>query len=195
MKNKKWMPILLSMSVLSSMGISYAAQAEAPTGEQEQKNDQTSEITGTETSGIDLSSFEIVDLNGDTVTQDIFKDYDITMINIWATWCGPCRSELPEIQAAYEKLPENANIISICHDAADDTEIANAIVEKMGMEFAVLVPNEELDQSVFTYLMAFPTTVFVDKEGHMVGDAVIGVPAADDVTQAYLDYIDAALER
>ena len=101
MKNKKWMPILLSMSVLSSMGISYAAQAEAPTGEQEQKNDQTSEITGTETSGIDLSSFEIVDLNGDTVTQDIFKDYDITMINIWATWCGPCRSELPEIQAAY----------------------------------------------------------------------------------------------
>ena len=65
----------------------------------------------------------------------------------------------------------------------------------MGMEFAVLVPNEELDQSVFTYLTAFPTTVFVDNEGHMVGDAVIGVPAADDVTQAYLDYIDAALER
>ena len=61
MKNKKWMPILLSMSVLSSMGISYAAQAEAPTGEQAQTNDQTSEITGTETSGIDLSSFEIVD--------------------------------------------------------------------------------------------------------------------------------------
>ena len=47
MKNKKWMPILLSISVLSSMGISYAAQAEAPTSEQEQKTTQTSKITET----------------------------------------------------------------------------------------------------------------------------------------------------
>ncbi|MDY3919811.1 MAG: TlpA disulfide reductase family protein [Candidatus Limivivens sp.] len=145
--------------------------------------------------GIDLSDFEATDLNGNLITQEIFQEYEITMVNIWATWCGPCRNELPEIQKAYEMLPENANIISICEDAAEDTELANAIVDKTGMEFAVLVPNEELMQSVFSFVSVYPTTIFVDSEGHVAGSAVIGVPSADDVAQAYLDYINTVLSQ
>lgn len=144
-------------------------------------------------SGTDLSDFEVTDLNGNTVTQDIFKDYDVTMINIWATWCGPCRSELPEIQAAYEKLPENANIISICHDAASETDLAKSIVEKTGLKFSVLMADEKMEETVFQYIAAFPTTIFVDSEGHLVGDVQIGVPSDADVTQLYLDLINSAL--
>lgn len=144
-------------------------------------------------SGIDLSDFEVTDLNGNTVTQDIFKDYDITMINIWATWCSPCRNELPEIQAAYEKLPENANIISICQDAAEETDVANAIVNKTGIAFPVLIPNEQMNESVLSNVSAFPTTIFVDNEGHMIGEPQIGVPSGADVTQLYLNLINSAM--
>lgn len=144
-------------------------------------------------SGIDLSAFEVTDLNGNTVTQDIFKNYDITMINIWATWCGPCRNELPAIQAAYEKLPENANIISICQDAAEETDVTNAIVHKTGIAFSVLIPNEQMNESVLSNVSAFPTTIFVDNEGHMIGEPQIGVPSGVDVTQLYLDLINSAM--
>lgn len=146
-----------------------------------------------ELSAMKLSDFEVTDLNGNKVTQDIFQDYDITMINIWATWCGPCRNELPEIQAAYEKLPENANIISICQDAAEETDAANAIVNKTGITFPVLIPDEQMNESVLSIVSAFPTTIFVDNEGHMIGEAQIGVPLGADVAQEYLNLINGAL--
>lgn len=144
--------------------------------------------------GVDMSQFETTSLDGSTVTQDIFKDYDITMVNIWATWCGPCRKELPAIQAAYEQLPENVNIISICEDATEETELANALVEKTGMKYMVLSVDEALEESVMSHISAFPTTFLVDSEGHLVGTPIIGIPSGDDVTQAYLDYINSGLE-
>jgi len=142
-------------------------------------------------SGIDLSAFETVDLDGNTITQDIFRDYDVTMVNLWQTWCGPCRAEMPEIQKAYENLPENANIVSICMDGAQEEELAKAIVEKSGLECTVLVMNDELAQKIEEYVMAFPTTIFVDSEGHMTGTPIIGVPVnGNDVAQAYLDAVN-----
>lgn len=144
--------------------------------------------------GINMSQFETTSLDGNTVTQDIFKDYDITMVNVWATWCGPCRKELPAIQAAYEQLPENVNIISICDDAAEETELANFLVEKTGIKYMVLSVDEALEESVMTHISAFPTSFLIDSEGHLVGTPVIGIPSGDDVTQAYLDYINSGLE-
>ncbi|MGN0388379.1 MAG: TlpA family protein disulfide reductase [Suilimivivens sp.] len=145
-------------------------------------------------SEISFSSFAVTDLNGNAVTQDIFKDYDVTMINVWATWCGPCRRELPDIQAAYEKLPANVNIISICDDAGQETELAGQIVEKVGIQYAVLVPDDAMDEFLNEYISAFPTTFLVDKEGNVIGQPIVGVPQADDVTQYYLDYIGSALQ-
>lgn len=145
--------------------------------------------------GISMSQFETTDIEGNTVTQDILKDYDVTMVNVWATWCGPCRKELPDIAAAYEKLPENANIISICEDAAEEGELAKELAEKAGMKYAVLVAGDELTQSVMEYVSAFPTTFLVDSEGNLVGTPLIGVPSDEDVTQYYLDYINSGLEQ
>lgn len=144
---------------------------------------------------MDLSSFGTLDLNENTVTQDIFKDYDITMIDIWTTWCESCRNKLPEIQAAYEQLPENANIISICQDTVEESDLANAIVEKTGLKYPILVSNDELAESLFTFVTAYPTTIFVDSVGHPAATAVMGVPTGDDVTHAYLDYINDALAK
>ena len=95
-------------------------------------------------SAINLSSFQTADLNGNTVTQDIFKDYEVTMINIWGTGCGPCREEMPELQAAFEQLPENANIIGLCVDGEENGELAAAITEKTGVKFTQLVMSEQL---------------------------------------------------
>lgn len=146
-------------------------------------------------SGINLSEFEAKDLKGNTVTQDILKDYDITMVNIWTTWCGYCRKEMPDIQKAYENLPENANIIAFCMDAAEETDIANAIVDKSGVNFTVIAPDENLSDKISPYITGFPTTILVDSNGNLVGDPIIGAPSSGDVAQVYLDYINSALDQ
>ena len=98
MKNKKSAAIcliaVLMISLLTGCGAEKA----------ETKADAT----------IDMSSFKTVDLEGNEVTQDIFKDYDMTMINVWTTWCPYCIEEMPELETVYQKLPENVNFITIC---------------------------------------------------------------------------------
>ena len=50
-----------------------------------------------------FSNFTAITLDGETVTQDIFQDHDLTMINIWATFCGPCLSEMPDLGEIHEE--------------------------------------------------------------------------------------------
>ena len=71
-----------------------------------------------------MNNFSTKTLDGDSYTQDNLSNYDITMVNIWTTWCGPCVEELPELQKLYDMLPGNANMITICADAQEESELA-----------------------------------------------------------------------
>lgn len=144
---------------------------------------------------VDLSEFTAKDMDGNEVTADIFKDYDVTMVNIWATWCGPCIREMPEIEALYEELPENVNIITICDDAASERETALEELAQVGATFTTIERNEELDEKVMTYVTAFPTTFFVDKNGKVIGKLQVGAPGNEgEIKDGYRALIDAALE-
>lgn len=145
-------------------------------------------------SAINMSAFQAVDLNGNTVTQDIFKDYDVTMVNVWATYCGPCREELPGLQKAYEQIPENVNIIGLCTDGADNGDLATAIIEKTGVKFTQVVMNDQLKELVGQYALYTPTTFFVDSQGNLIGDVKIGYNGAVDVAEQYLEEINALLK-
>ena len=145
-------------------------------------------------SAINLSSFQTADLNGNTVTQDIFKDYEVTMINIWGTGCGPCREEMPELQAAFEQLPENANIIGLCVDGEENGELAAAITEKTGVKFTQLVMSEQMLELVGQYTIYTPTTIFVDSQGNLIGEVLIGARSGVDLTEYYLENINALLK-
>lgn len=144
--------------------------------------------------GLDFSAFQTTDIEGNTITQDIFQDYDVTMVNIWATWCEPCRKEMPDIQAASEQLPENANIISICTDAQENEELAAEIAEKAGIQFEVLMAKDKLEGQVKA-ITSLPTTVFVDSKGNLIGEPIVGVRGGVDVTAFYLDEINGLLAQ
>ena len=60
-----------------------------------------------------IGEFNAKTLNGDTVTEESFKDYNLTMINVWATYCGPCKQEMKDLAALYQSLPEGVNTTSI----------------------------------------------------------------------------------
>ena len=142
-----------------------------------------------------LNRFEANTLDGESINQDIFKEYDLTMVNIWATWCGPCVEELPEIGELYERLPENVNIVSICTDAKDEGELAREIIEKSNCKFTTIVGNDSLDESIINQVNGLPTTVFVDSNGNIVGENQTGAPGATgEIADAYMKIISERLE-
>ena len=131
--------------------------------------------------------FVTTDMEGNTVTQEIFSAYDLTMVNVWATWCGYCIEEMPEFPALKEMLPENANLITICDDAALEPELTAKILEIVGANFPTLVATEGMYSGILSDVYAFPTTFFIDSEGNKVGDPIVGVPSLDKPAEAYYE--------
>lgn len=139
-----------------------------------------------------LSKFSAKDMNGKAVDQSVLADYDLTMVNIWSTWCGYCIDEMDELQALYEQLPDNVNMITICADANEEKALAQRILDDNGATFTTLVGNESLQKALLQYVSGYPTTVFVDGSGQVVGDIQQGAPGRD-VLAGYQSLIDARL--
>ncbi len=120
---------------------------------------------------------DTVDVFGDEVTGSIFAENDITLVNFWATWCPPCIAEMPHLaELADEVADKNVGIIGIAVDVmetgsvnGDVLEEALAIMESSGVEFPVLLTDQVLYDEVIANLFAYPTTIFVDSNGNVVG--------------------------
>lgn len=148
--------------------------------EEEEKKQQQMETE--QFKDVDLSGFKTTDLNGNKVTSDIFSKNKLTMVNIWATWCGPCIDEMPEISNLYNELPTGTNVISICTDAGDDKEslgTAKEVMNKSNAKFKTLIPDVVLKKNLTDGVQVFPTTIFIDSKGKVVGEPHFGEPTAE----------------
>lgn len=142
---------------------------------------------------VGLTNFTTTDMEGNTVTQDIFADYDLTMVNIWATWCGYCVEEMPELAKLKKMLPENVNLITICDDAAYETELTQQILRESGANFQTLKTTDDMYTQLLAYVYAFPTTFFVNSEGIPVVQPLTGVPSMENAADAYYTIIEQVL--
>lgn len=141
-------------------------------------------------------TFSAQTLDGETVTEAYLGEHELTMVNVWASWCGPCRSELSALGQLYEKLPENVGFLSVTVDTAQDLGTAKDLLSENGCAFPCLdgQGSPGLMAGLLGRVMAIPTTVFLDKAGNEVGDWLVGVPQGSSVTEAYLNEIQARLD-
>ena len=90
---------------------------------------------------------------------------DVVMINFWATWCGPCRQEMPlldELYARYQRV--GFNLLGVNID--DDSQRAMRMVDELGIRFPVLF-DERKEVSELYNVEAMPATILVDREGNV----------------------------
>ena len=124
-----------------------------------------------------LPAFETQDLQGNTVTNAIFAQKDVTVINFWGTFCSPCISEMPELGAWMREMPENAQLIGVVTDAmlgdSRTAQTAAQILEKADAPFVSLLMDDALAELCST-LVGVPTTVLVDSEGRIIGEPILG---------------------
>jgi peroxiredoxin len=88
---------------------------------------------------------------------------DVVMINFWATWCGPCRQEMPLLDALYSRYQRvGFNLLGVNID--DDSRRAMQMIEELGVNFPVLFDARK-EVSKLYEVEAMPVTVIVDREG------------------------------
>ena len=155
---KKLICILLALLLLASLGA--AAYADSGIGVEP---------------GQPMPDFTVQLTDGTTATLSaLLKEKDLVVLNIFASWCGPCEREFPEMEAVYQAHSDKMVIVSVSGDPNDTMDIISAYKDSHKLSFPMGLASEEL------YPLAgsgFPTTIFIDRSGN-VGFIKVGAFAS-----------------
>ena len=120
-------------------------------------------------------TFAGADLDGNAVSQEIFSQSKLTMVNVWATYCNPCLSEMPGLgELASEYAQEEFQIIGIVSDVweGEDQTLVDSLVQETGADYLHLLANDSIGQAILSSVSGVPTTFFFDGEGTYLGGVV-----------------------
>ena len=121
--------------------------------------------------------FTVTDGNGKSVKLSDYVGKPI-VLNFWASWCGPCKSEMPEFQEVYEEMGDEVQFLMVNATVSGDTVAgAKSFIQQYGYTFPVLFDTTGEALQVYG-VDAFPTTWFLDKEGNPVVYAVGAISKA-----------------
>ena len=121
--------------------------------------------------------FTVVDGDGNSVKLSDYVGKPI-VLNFWASWCGPCKSEMPEFQQVFEDMGEQVQFLMVNATAGGDTvEKAKSYIRQSGYTFPVLFDTQGNAMHTFG-VDAFPTSFFLDKTGKPVGYVVGAISKA-----------------
>jgi len=193
-KYKKVISALLAVAMCAAMLAACSSgqpEASSPdgSGTDQQLPDETDGGLKSEFVGPSLGEFTTQDVNGNEYTQDMFKDYDLTLVNIFTTWCTPCVAEMPELEKLYQQMKDQGvNVTGFVLDVLNekgeivqtDLERAQELVERTGVTYPVLLPDSGYLNGRLTGIEAFPETFFVDKDGNVVGGTYSGSGGLED---------------
>jgi peroxiredoxin len=140
--------------------------------------------------GAQAANFKLESLDGSTVTLDQFAG-KVVFLNIWATWCGPCREEMPSMETLYNEFMGNKDFVmlAVSQDVKGRTAVA-PYVEKNGYHFTILLDPDNKVGSLYD-VSGVPETFIIDRKGRIVAHHMGGFdwsrPDVKDALQQLLD--------
>ena len=172
---------ILSTTLLSSALILSACSSTSD--KKEETNKQTATSSTSENKAIQAFDFTAMDKDGKTVKLSDFKGKKV-YINMWASWCGPCMREIPELEKTYQKLKDNKDIVFLSMTSPNDAEFKNQSPQDKGKD-VILNKAKELgvtypilfdvnDRFIINYaIRSFPTHIFINSDG-TIGNRIAG---------------------
>lgn len=113
--------------------------------------------------------FTLKDLKGTQVTLKNFKGR-VVFLNFWATWCPPCRREMPSMERLYKQLKDR-DFTMLAVDMQESEKRVRAFISEFSLSFPVLLDLNG-DISSLYGIVGLPTTYIIDREGKIIGKAV-----------------------
>lgn len=131
--------------------------------------------------------FEGKDIYNKNVTDAVFEDAKVTMVNIWGTFCGPCISEMPDLGKLNNEI-KDFQVVGIVIDSVNRKglpvqktfEAAKTIAKQTGADYLHVIPDSKLQNGILSDVFAVPTTIFVDKNGNQIGETYTGSKTYSD---------------
>ena len=111
-----------------------------------------------------LKTFNLTDLDGKTQSLSQYRG-KIVLVNFWATWCKPCTTEMPAMQASFDKLRDKGFVVLAVNELEDDAKVREHI-KQYGHTFPVLMDRDNKVANQFG-VFGLPVSVFIDQEGRV----------------------------
>ena len=151
--------------------------------------DQPQDTSSNAENSTTVGKFETKGIDGKDYTEKVFSDYDLTLVNIFTTWCSPCVNEIPELEKLYEEMKEKGvGVVGVVLDTVGDdgkqdeetVKKAGVLQDKTKASYPFLIPDSTMMNGRLNGISAFPETFFVDKEGNIVGETYSGSHTLDE---------------
>lgn len=162
---KKYRPVLIAALILSLLAGACGALRGDSGGE------GTAPIAGTlpasgpaaaPVEGAPAPDFELQSLSGESVRLSDLHGRPV-LVNFWATWCAPCRIEMPAIQDRFEALQPELEVLAINFD--ESAEQAQGFVDELGLTFPILLdPGGDVNRNTYR-VRGYPSSFFVNADG------------------------------
>lgn len=180
---KRWFPLMAITALVGAAWIWYSAvPASATTGGGIPAPREGFSAPSIELERLDGERLDLTDLRGEVV-----------VINFWASWCPPCRAEMPALERAYQAERERGlEILAVNTTYQDQLGAASAFVAEHGLSFPILLDRTGETANLYR-MRALPTTFFVDRKG-VIRKVIVGGPMSEATLRSTVDSLLAEAE-
>jgi peroxiredoxin len=127
-------------------------------------NKKPAESAASQTNGLQIGAkapdFELKTLTGEATKLSDYKGKKV-MLNFWATWCPPCKAEMPEMEQFYKQGNKDVVILAVNIDSQNDVK---GFADSNGITFPILLDSENKINNTYQ-ILSIPTTYFIDRNG------------------------------
>ncbi|KZL91481.1 TlpA family protein disulfide reductase [Clostridium magnum] len=130
-------------------------------------NKPTAELVGINQDSIIMKAtdFKLKDLNGNELSLNDLRGKKV-FLNFWATWCPPCKAEMPEIEKLYQET-KNSDLVILAVDIGEPLSDVKTFIDQNNYNFKVLLDSNQKVAAQYG-ISAIPTSFFIDKEGNII---------------------------